>query len=609
MVGYSGLIERDEVGTVERLKSDREALIDPTIKRHGGDIVRLAGDGALVEFSSVVNAVQCAIDIQRGLAQRNALRPQTQRSVFRIGVNLGDVIVEDDNLHGEGINIAARLESLAEPGGILLSEQVAQNVEGKIDATLAYQGERTVKNIVRPVRIWEVLLDTDGAATAAPPSRPRKRLIAWLAFAAMLVVAGIAATLIWLQPWVPAGNQPDTGSATAESQPSIAVLPFDNLSDDPQQEYFADGIADDIITDLSTLGGLSVIARNSSFVYKDRTMDVRQIGTELGVTYILEGSVRKIADRVRINAQLIDASNGTHMWAERFDEQLVDIFAVQDRVIRRIVAALSLTLTPDEEKHLGQAATSNPEAYEQYLLGRNLFPQFTVDRYKEARAHFRRAIELDPRFARAYSALAATYANEVLQGVAEDRERSLQQALDLARTALAIDPALPQGQLVLGYTYLFQRQHQRAIEAERKAIELSPSYADAYVLLALIYVHEDRVEEAFPLIDKGMRLNPNYSAEFLVVLAYAHYWSGNIEASISALMEVLRRNPVYIAALVYYIAALGRANRLEEASWQVEELLLLAPNFTVDQWVADRPFSNARQSEQLAQDLKKAGLS
>jgi adenylate cyclase len=365
----------DEAGTLAELSALRRELIDPKIAEHGGRTVKLMGDGALFEFASVVDALECAVAIQLAMGKRNAAKPEDRRIVFRIGINVGDIIIEGDDIYGDGVNVAARLESLAEPGGICISSSVREQVLNKVPISFADLGEQTVKNIERPIRVYYVLLE--GTSSATPPEV--------------------------------AVSQP--GQA---QRPSIAVLPFANMSGDPEQEYFADGISEDIITALSKISGLFVIARNSSFTFKGKSVHVGEVGKKLGVRFILEGSVRKSGNRVRITAQLVDAGSAGHIWAERFDRELTDVFAVQDEVTKEIVAALALNLTIGEQQQLAGEHTSSPEAYDCFLRGRELWHLQTKETNAEARVAFQRSIELDPNFAPAYALLAITHMRDYL---------------------------------------------------------------------------------------------------------------------------------------------------------------------------------------------------
>ena len=369
----------DEAGTLSELNALRRDIIDPTIANHNGRIVKLIGDGALVEFASVVDAVECAVAIQQAMAQRNAHRPEDRRIVFRIGINVGDIIIEGDDIYGDGVNVAARLEGLAEPGGICISNSVREQVLNKVPISFADLGEKTVKNIERPIRVYYVVLNDTSVVTAPL----------------------VAATT------VPAQAQ----------RKSIAVLPFVNMSGDAEQEYFADGISEDIMTALSKISGLFVIARNSSFTFKGQAVHVADVGKKLGVRFVLEGSVRKAGNRVRITAQLIDAASAGHIWAERFDRELTDIFAVQDEVTKEIVAALALNLTSSEQQQLASDAPHNPEAYDFFLRGRELWHLQTRETNAEARATLHRAIELDPNFAPAYALLAIAHMRDYLKSM------------------------------------------------------------------------------------------------------------------------------------------------------------------------------------------------
>src|SRR5262245_42108874 len=389
VVGFSALMERDEAGTFARLKAGRKELFEPEIARHHGRIFKLMGDGLLAEFASVVDAVECAVSLQRGLAERNLSVPEAERIQVRIGVNLGEVIVEGDDRYGEGVNIATRLEQLAEAGDVYVSGKVANEVAKKLAFGFEAMGEQKVKNISDPVSVYRVRLDGDKKSrlAAAPRTYSRRVLAAGLAGLLLLTVGAAYAFLHW---------QGQSPTSSAPGKASIAVLPFANLSDDPQQGYFADGVAEDLMTDLSRVSGLFVASRNSAFAYRDKSVDLRQIGQELGVRHVLEGSVRRAGDKLRINVQLIDTATGGHEWAERYEGSQADVFALQDQVTKAVVAALALKLTPGEQEVMGQRETHIPEAYDAFLRGWEHYQRTTPDDFSKAIPYFEKAIELDP---------------------------------------------------------------------------------------------------------------------------------------------------------------------------------------------------------------------
>ncbi|MEE9479700.1 MAG: adenylate/guanylate cyclase domain-containing protein, partial [Kiloniellales bacterium] len=401
VVGYSRLMGEDEAGTLVALKAHREAAINPKIAAHNGRIVKLMGDGLLTEFASVVEAVACAVEIQGAMAERNAEVPEDRRIQFRIGINVGDVMVEGDDIYGDGVNIAARLEGLAEPGGICVARNVFNQVKGKIDTAFEDLGEKEVKNIAEPVQVYRVSLSLPETAA--------------------LKTGKTAPTLAL----------PD--------KPSIAVLPFDNMSGDPDQAYFSDGMTEDIITELARFRSLFVIARNSSFAFRDRTTDVAEIGRQLGVQYVVEGSVRKAGNRVRVTAQLIDAATANHIWAERYDRDLDDIFAVQDEVVRTVVATLAGRLEQAGRESAKQKPPSNLGAYDFFLRGRNHFYHMTCSDNRTAQEMFAKAIELDPGYAPAHAGLAKSNFLDWFGGWSADLQASRQRGVALAEKAVALD--------------------------------------------------------------------------------------------------------------------------------------------------------------------------
>jgi adenylate cyclase len=466
VVGYSRLMGANEVGTLTSLKGHRAELIDPSISEHQGRIVKLTGDGMLIEFPSVVNAVDCATEIQREMPVRNASVMEDRRIEFRIGINLGDVIVDDDDIFGDGVNVAARLESVAKPGGIAVSQSVRDNVGNRLDLVFEDIGDQQLKNIEFPVRVYNVLL---GNALSRSQS------------AVQAVVADA-------------------------DKPSIAVLPFNNMSGDPEQEYFSDGISEDIITDLSKVSGLFVVGRNTSFGYKGMSPHLQSVASDLGVKYLLEGSVRKAGQRVRVNAQLIDGSNGGHLWADRYDRDLTDIFAIQDEITQSIVEQLKIRLLPKEKKAITQPPTNNVEAYNHYLKGRQLFHAFTKSYLTLAKEMFAKAVEIDPNYARAYAGLASATAR--LWGM-YNVPTSAEDLLAVTDKALALDPTLPEAYAARGEALANSGRRVEAAEAFERALALEANNYDANLAYARFCVTEGKFEKAIELFTRALELQPD----------------------------------------------------------------------------------------------------
>ncbi|MCH8001379.1 MAG: adenylate/guanylate cyclase domain-containing protein [Proteobacteria bacterium] len=617
VVGYTRLMGADEAGTLARLKALRGEVIDPEIAAHNGRLVKLMGDGALVEFASVVDAVACAVAIQREMAARDEDMPEDRRITFRIGINLGDVIVDGDDIYGDGVNIAARLEGLAEPGGICVSRTVFNHVKGKVDFGFDDLGEQEVKNIPEPVRIFKVLLDAPAAEHTAAPAPAAKRSVRWpltaAGLVALVIVAGLA---LWQRPWEPR-EEPASVEAMAfplPDRPSIAVLPFINMSDDPNQDYFADGMTEDLITDLSKLSGLFVIARNSSFSYKGQQVKVRQVAEELGVRYVLEGSVRRAGDQVRINAQLIDATTGGHLWAERYDGTLDDVFALQDRVTRKIVAALAVQLTAGEQERVARKETDNAEAYDAFLQGWQHYLRQNPENFRKAISYFEKAVELDPQYARAYAALAATYAQVWkrywhakvgLRYLHDPRflaEEFLEQAL--------LDPTPLAHQVAAGMLSQ-QGRHEEAIAEAERAISLDPNDADGYIALASALSLAGRPEEAHRLVQRAMRLNPHYPPSYLYELGITEFSMERFEKAVESLERASALNPDDRWSLRLLLATYGLLGRKEEAaglletagmSWRgIDPLTVRGVAF----WY---PFKEPADAERLAEGLRRAGV-
>ncbi len=493
VVGYSRLMGEDEVGTLAALKAHRQELIEPKAAQYHGRTIKLMGDGALMEFASVVDAVAFSVEVQAAMRERNAEVPEARRLVYRIGINIGDIIVEGDDIYGDGVNVAARLEGLADPGGICVARNVYNQVKGKLDLNFEHLGARAVKNIAEPVTVYRVALDDKAVVLVtpvvqAPVDAVRGR---WPAIAAGLAVSLLAIVgLVWWQPWAPPVETTslEKMALPLPDKPSIAVLPFANISDDSEQEYFADGMTDDLITDLSKVSGLFVIARNSVFTYKGRAVNVQEVGRDLGVRYVLEGSVRRAGDRVRVNAQLIDAATGHHLWAERYDRDYTNVFAVQDEVVGRIVSALEVKLTNAEQTQLTRLPTENLKAYDNYLRAEQHYYSGDPSRLRKGLLAYEAAIALDPEFADAY----AGYARAAVDVWRFDYLYIMPSALarktakDAASKALALNADVPTAHSVLALIRMVDGEHASAIEAARRAVYLDPNNSDAYVNLTVV---------------------------------------------------------------------------------------------------------------------------
>jgi TolB-like protein/class 3 adenylate cyclase/Flp pilus assembly protein TadD len=617
VVGYSRLMEVDEVGTLTALKAHRKEVVDPKIAAHRGRIVKLMGDGALMEFASVVDALACAIDIQQGIRERNQDTPAERRVSFRMGINLGDVIVEDDDIYGDGINVTARLEELAEPGAVCISEAVRTAIGNKISLDYEDLGKQNVKNISQPIHVYQVRLKP-GAVLPQPATKPtqaipkaatkRRRLVA---VGALIVIVALVGVLVTMKPWE-VREEPALIARmafTLPEKPSIAVLPFNNMSGDPAQEYFGDGLTENIITSLSQTPKLFVIARNSVFTYKNRPVRVQQVAEELGIRYVLEGSFQRSGDQVRIHAQFIDALTGHHLWAERFDTVLEDIFKLQDQVTEKIVTALHVQLTKQERKRLASRYTDSYAAFDSFVRGQGLYSRFTKEDNEQARAMFQAAIDLDPLFARAYGSIALTHVEDYRAGWSDRPAWSAEQAVKFADKAIALDDTLPQTQFVRGFVYLQIEQHFEDAQIHANtAIGLDPNAADSYALLATINSYLGQLDESVRLIRKGMRLNPHAPARYFLVLGRSLYFQGEYEQAIPVLIEAVNRNPAYLLSHIYLAAAYLEIGEADEASWEATEILALAPDFSVDEWLKTQPIKDASQAERLARNLHKAGV-
>lgn len=601
--GYSRLMGDNETATVRTITEYREAIAS-SVAGHGGRVVDAPGDNVLAAFSSVVDAVESAVEIQRELQARNAALPVTRRMQFRIGINLGDVIVEGPRFYGDGVNIAARLEGLAEGGGICLSGTAYDQVEGKLPLGYDFIGEHSVKNIARPVRVYRLRFEPGAApGLSSRTRRADRRLVTRIAGAvALLVLLGTGGWAGW--HWL---RGPAPAALTLPDKPSVAVLPFSNLSQDPAQEYFSDGVTEDLITGLSKVSGLFVIARNSAFTYKGKAVKVGDVGRDLGVGYVLEGSVQRAGTRVRITAQLVDATTGYHIWAERYDREVRDVFALQDEVTQQIIRALAVKLTAAEQGQLGRATTGNPEAYDLVLRGQEARRRTTREANVEARRLFVRAMDVDPHYARAYVELGWAHLQSWMFGWNADPE-SLERARELAEQGIALDDTLVAAHSLLGQIYLWKKEHDRAIAEAERAVALGPNNADSYETLAEVLVWAGRPEDGIRFIRQAMRLNPHYPFFYLWTLGHASYILRRNADAVDAFKKLTQQNPNFLPAHAYLAVLFAEMGREKEARDVWDKVRRLSPDASLASFEPRLPYRRPADLDRFLTTANKAGL-
>ena len=584
VAGYSRLMEADEEATVRTLTHHRDILA-ASIRKHGGSVVDSPGDNLLAQFVSVVNAVTCAVEVQKELATCNAALAESRRMQFRIGINIGDVIQEQDRIYGDGVNIAARLEGLAEPGGICISRAVFDHIEGKLPYACASMGDKTVKNIAKPVGVYRVLTAVEaGTSTAEAPQKKgaaRQRPALW----GMMVLAAITVAVVW---WQLQSSDTKPGSvpglkmaAVTNGKPFIAVLPFDNMSDDPEQEYFSDGMTEEIITRLSTNPGIFVIARNSTFLYKGKGTPIQQIGRELNARYVVEGSVRKAGNRIRVTAQLIDATTESHIWANTYESEFKDIFNLQDEIAQQVVAALNIKSREAEQARAWRVPTENLTAYDTLLRGVSHFLRLSVKENAKAKSNFKKAVALDPEYATAYVLLGYTHLMDYAFGTNRDFQR-LEQAAGLARKALSLDEASFLAHALLADVCRTRGQYEQAVLHAQQSLALNPNDPTAYRGLGNALNSLGRYGEAVDAVQKAMRLDPHHTVYYSTDLAAAYRNLGSYNQAIATLKGALSRTPDWVPAyfelaMSYLMAWSVAQNRdptlLDQASEMTERLL------------------------------------
>jgi len=568
VAGYSRLIGQDEEGTLRAFRAHRAELIDPLIDEHGGRIANTAGDSLLLEFPSAVDAVRCAIAFQEGMANRNDDVDADVQICFRIGINVGDVIAEGDDLLGDGVNIAARLEGLCEPGGILLSDDAYRQVRNRIQSGFVQDGPKGLKNIAEPVTVWRW-----------PAGNTTAQLIAHV-------------------------NDKDP---PLPDKPSIAVLPFDNMSGDSDQDYFADGMTEDLITDISKLSGLLVIGRNSSFVYKGKSVDLRQVGRELGVHYVLEGSVRKAGNRVRINAQLINAQSGHHVWAERYDGTLDDVFELQDEITEKIVSALSVQLTDGEKHRLSSQYTTNHEAHDWFLRGRIRYREPGPQANAEAHGMFDRALALDPGFgwALAIRSYVKFHAWFFKWNTASD---ALTEAFADAEKAATLDPDLAAAHSYLGWMHMWGEGHDRALAEHEEALALDPNFSEGYMWQASTLIYSGQPERAIEPMERAIRLDPHFPPIYLLNYGNMYLQMGRYAEAEQHLRVVIEKAPDFPVSYIFLAAVLAAAGDEEGARKAGVEILKRIPGATASALSHQFPYAKPEHLVRMVDGLRTAGL-
>jgi len=607
--GYSRLMSEDEGATVRMLTAYREVMTT-LIQQHNGKVLDSTGDNLLAEFASVVDAVQCAVSVQKEIQSRNAALSENRRMQFRIGINLGDVIEEEDRIYGDGVNIAARLESLADAGGICISKTAFDHIESKLPYGYEYIGDQTVKNIPKPVSAYRVQMEprvTVPASEEAKPVRPERRRTYFIGAAALAVLIILAGVWYFY-------SRPSFEPASVEKmafplpdKPSIAVLPFENLSDDSAKDQIVDGITGNVITLLSKVPTLFVISRKSTFAYKGKPVKVQQVAEDLGVQYVLEGSVQRSGDQLRIAAQLVDALEGHHLWTERYDRQFKDVFAIQDEIALSVVSALRVLLSEGEQTRVVRGGTRSVEAWELYLQADVQFRLWSKESEAKARELLQQALTIDPDYVDAWFRLASTHMVDARFGYGDSRKDSLRAAEEALARALSINDTESTAYNMLGSLHLWKGEHDKAIAMGEKAITMNPNNSGSFAYLAWTMFFSGRPEEALELIRRAMRLNPNYPDWWLMVLEEAYRFNGRYDEAIETAKEELRRLDNYFTRtrLALYYAQTGRD---EEARAEIARVLSAKPNMNLKIWANAQFFKDRSRLERDVADLRRVGL-
>jgi len=607
--GYSRLMGDDDEHTVETITAYRETIAR-LIEKHHGKVVDAPGDNILAMFDSSLSAIRSAIEIQEKLKAKNKKLPENRRMNFRIGINLGDILHKDDRIYGDGVNIAARIESIADPGGICISRGVYEQIDGKLDIGFADLGSHQVKNIKKPVNIYKVLVDSPDPNTmdGAPKAKTPIRL--WIIGIVVTVTILTGGLGIWYQQLKPSFEPAsiDRMAYPLPDKPSIAVLPFENYSDDTKLDFFASGLTEDLTASLSKEPDLFVISRSSTASYKGKPIDIKRVAEEQGVQYVLEGSVQKAEDKLRITVQLIDAVKGRHLWAERFDRQAKDIFALQDEVVKNVFVELQVELTQGAVARFASKGTNSLEAWLLRVEGTGEFLKFTREGMIRARELYGAANKADPNWSRPIAVLASIDWYEAKNGWSASREKSIKSGMELAERAIQMDPKDPLGYQALGNLYRLNGQAGRAIEMRRKAAELAPNDYLAVAGLATVLKDFGEDQEAVKLFERAMRLSPKHPWHVSYAYAVTLYLVGRKEEAVQAFKKTIDLNPTHVLPLAFLAAVYVDLGRSGEAKATANHVMQLDPNFSATQLIKSHTFHDPEKDAQFRNLMHRAGL-
>ena len=612
VAGSTEMVQKDERLSHERIQ-DSFRRFSNKVEEYSGKVLELRGDALLAGFERPSDAVSAALAFQSDHSKVLAALADDLRPEIRIGIAMGEVIIADNTITGAGVVLAQRVEQLADPGGLCISAAVRESLSRRLPVALESMGPQALKGFEEAIGVYKVASSSDTIIPPPAPLKPssRRRISpATIGIAAIAAAAISAAAVFWAgrETVIEKPTPADQLNLEAPENPSIAVLPFSNLNGDSQEDYFSDGITNDIITDLSQVSSLQVIASNSVFVYKSNPVKVQQVAKDLGVTHVLEGSVQKAGDKVRINAQLIDANSGHHLWAERYDREIVDIFELQDDVSRTIVDILAVRLTNNERRQLDRHRQADPQAYDMLLRGLEELRRFTRETNDDARQYFMRAIEFDPQFARAYADVAFSHAMDILFGWEEASRQKFETAFEYADKAVELDDSIGQVHFAKSVLYLTAKDHANALSSARRAVEANPNYADGWANYAQVLVFSGEPEDSLEIMNTAMELNPRYAFFYTWIDGHARMLLGDHVAAETAFLNVLDRNPHFPGAHLTLASLYGNMDRVYDAEWSAQEILNLDPGFTISQEADRMPYQKPHHLETYLEGLRKAGL-